>query len=82
MGHDISYSTVCNYIKENLETKEAFIRQEYSLGETLEFDWGGEVKIEIAGKPVTLQMGGLLTSACGSHHYARLYQNQKMEESF
>ncbi len=46
MGHDISYSTVCNYIKENLETKEAFIRQEYSLGETLEFDWGEKLKLK------------------------------------
>lgn len=30
-------------LKEN-EKKEAFIRQEYSLGETLEFEWG-EVKV-------------------------------------
>jgi len=77
MGFDISYPTVCNYIRENHEKKEAFIRQEYNLGETIEFDWG-EVKITIAGKPSTLQMG-LLTTAKGSHHYARLYQNQKME---
>lgn len=77
LGHDISYPTVCNYIRENHEKKEAFIRQEYTLGETLEFDWG-EVKLTIAKKPVTLQMG-LLTTATGSHHYARLYQNQKME---
>lgn len=77
MGFDISYSTVCNYIKENHDKKEAFIRQQYELGETLEFDWG-EVKLTITGKPTTLQMG-LLTTAQGSHHYARLYQNQKME---
>lgn len=76
-GIDISYPTVCNYIRENHEKKEAFIRQEYKLGETLEFDWG-EVKLTIARKPITLQMG-LLTTACSSHHYARLYQNQKME---
>ncbi len=62
MGFDISYPTVCNYIRENHERKEAFIRQEYNLGETLEFDWGGEVKLTIAGKPTTLQMG-LLTTA-------------------
>lgn len=77
MGFDISYPTVCNYIRENHERKEAFIRQEYNLGETLEFDWG-EVKLTIAGKPTTLQMG-LLTTAKSSYHYARLYQNQKME---
>jgi transposase len=77
LGFDISYPTVCNYIRDNHEKKEAFIRQEYDLGETLEFDWG-EVKLTIAGKSTTLQMG-LLTTAKGSHHYARLYQNQKME---
>ena len=77
MGFDISYPTVCNYIRENYDKKEAFIRQEYRLGETLEFDWG-EVRISIKGKPTTLQMG-LLTTAKGSYHYARLYQNQKME---
>lgn len=77
LGFDISYPSVCNYIRDNFENKEAFIRQEYTLGETLEFDWG-EVKLTIDGKHVTLQMG-LLTSACGSYHYSRLYQNQKME---
>lgn len=77
LGYDISYPTVCNFIRDNYDKKEAFIRQEYDLGETLEFDWG-EVKLTIAGKPTTLQMG-LLTTAKGSHHYARLYQNQKME---
>jgi transposase len=77
LGYDISYPTVCNFIRDNHEQKEAFIRQEYDLGETLEFDWG-EVKLTIAGKPTTLHMG-LLTTAKGSHHYARLYHNQKME---
>lgn len=75
LGFDISYTTICNYLRENHDKKEAFIRQEYGFGETLEFDWG-EVKLTIAGKPVTLQMG-LLTTAKGSNHYARLYQNQK-----
>lgn len=77
LGFDISYTTICNYLRENHDKKEAFIRQEYGLGETLEFDWG-EVKLTIAGKPMTAQMG-LLTTAKGSNHYARLYQNQKME---
>lgn len=76
-GFDISYTTICNYIRENLEKKEAFIKQEYGLGETLEFDWG-EVKLTINEKLIVLQMG-LLTTACGSYHYARLYRNQKME---
>ncbi|WP_213975556.1 hypothetical protein [Tepidanaerobacter acetatoxydans] len=38
-GYDISYSTVCNYIKNKLnEKKEAYIRQEYDPGDVSEFD--------------------------------------------
>lgn len=33
-GFDISYPTVCNYIRDNYDKKEAFIRQEYDLGES------------------------------------------------
>lgn len=76
-GYDISYPTVCNYIRENCEKKEAFIRQEYDLGETVEFDWG-EAKLTIGGRNIAVQLG-LLTTACSSHHYAKLYYNQKME---
>lgn len=40
-SYDISYPTVCNYIREKHdESKEAYIRQEYGLGETSEYDWG------------------------------------------
>ena len=76
-GYDIGYTTVCNYIKETYEQKEAYVRQEYALGEILEFDWG-EVKLTIDGKNTTLNMG-LFTTAKGSYHYAMLYHNQKME---
>lgn len=76
-GHDIGYTTVCNYIRDTYDKKEAYIRQEYDLGETLEFDWG-DVKLTVNGKSVTLNMG-LFTTAKGSYHYGRLYQNQKME---
>ena len=79
-GYDIGYTTVCNYIRNTFDKKEAFIRQEYNLGETLEFDWG-DVKLIINGKPTTLNMG-LFTTAKASYHYARLYQNQKMENFF
>ncbi|WP_427339238.1 hypothetical protein [Caloranaerobacter sp. DY30410] len=60
-GYDIGYTTVCNYIREKGEIKKAFIRQEYILGETLEFDWG-EVKLNIDGKDTVLNMG-LFTTA-------------------
>lgn len=76
-GYDIGYTTVCNYIRDTYETKEAYVRQSYEFGETLEFDWG-EVKLNIAGREVTLNLG-LFTTAKGSYHYGRLYQNQKME---
>lgn len=76
-GYDIGYTTICNYIKNTCNKKEAYIRQEYDLGETLEFDWG-DVKLTIAGKPIIVNMG-LFTTAKGSYHYAKLYRNQKME---
>jgi len=76
-GYDIGYTTVCNYIRDTHEVKEAFIKQEYQLGQTLEFDWG-EVKLTIAGKEMALDMG-LLTTAKAPYHFARLYRNQKME---
>lgn len=76
-GYDISYPTICNYIREHHEQKEAFVRQEYLLGETIEFDWG-EVKLTIGDKASTVQMG-LLTTAKGSFHSSKLYHNQKME---
>lgn len=76
-GYDIGYTTVCNYIRNTYNTKEAYIRQEYTPGRTLEFDWG-EVKIVIDGKATTLNMA-LFSTAKSSYHYARLYPNQKME---
>ena len=46
-GYDISYPTVCNYIRKKLdEKKEAYIRQEYDLGDVTEFDWA-HVKLDI-----------------------------------
>lgn len=77
-GYDISYSTVCNYIRAKLdEKKEAYIRQEYTLGDVSEFDWG-HVKLEIDGESKTVQMA-VMTTAKGNYRFAYLYQNQKME---
>lgn len=77
LNYDIGYATVCNYIREKKAAKEAFIKQEYALGKTLEFDWG-HVKLDIGGRPLILELG-LFTTACGSYHYGYLYRNQKME---
>lgn len=77
-GYDISYPTVSNYIKKKLNSqKEAYIRQEYSLGDTSEFDWG-HVKLDIDGKSKSIQMA-VMTTAKGNYRFAYLYQNQKME---
>jgi transposase len=77
-GYDISYSTVSKYIREVLEeSKEAYIRQEYKLGEVSEFDWG-YVKLIINGQPKTFQMA-VFTTAKGNYRYSNLYHNQKME---
>ena len=77
-GFDIGYTTTCNSIRKiNKEAKEAYIRQEYKLGEVCEFDWG-EVKLNIAGKKKTLQMS-IFTTARGDYRWGDLYQNQKTE---
>ncbi len=76
-GYDIGYTTVCNYIRDTILKKEAFIKQEYQPGETMEFDWG-EVKLKIAGKPVKFQLA-LFSTGYGSYNYGNLYNNQKMQ---
>lgn len=77
-GFDISYSTVCSTIRNiEKEAKEAYIRQEYELGDVCEFDWG-EVKLIISGKNKTLQMS-VFTSAKGDYRSGDLYHNQKTE---
>lgn len=77
-GLDISYPTVCNVVR-TLEKscREAFIKQEYKLGQVCEFDWG-EVKLTIDGKNVVFQLA-VFTSAKGNYRYAKLYYNQKTE---
>jgi len=77
-GFDIGYTTVCNAIR-NIERKqkEAYIRQEYSPGESCEFDWG-EIKLTIAGKVKVLQMS-VFTTAKGDYRAGDLYYSQKTE---
>jgi len=77
-GFDIGYTTVCNAIT-NIErkNKEAYIRQEYSLGESVEFDWG-EVKLVISGKLKILQMS-VFTTAKGDYRSGDIYRSQKTE---
>ena len=77
-GFEISYPSVCNAIRDlSQKAKEAYIRQEYRLGDICEFDWG-DVKLKIAGKNRVLQMA-VFTSAKGNYRYGRLFYNQKTE---
>ena len=78
LGYDIGRSTICRHIKEKRENaKEAFIRQEYELGDRLEYDFG-EVKLEIDGMVGTYYMA-VFGSPAGKHRWAYLYDNQKKE---
>lgn len=76
-GHEIGYTTVCNYImqKENRQRREeAYIRQVYRPGETCEFDWG-EIKLNIAGKRRSLQLA-VFTPSFSNYRYAFIYERQ------
>ncbi|EYE87190.1 transposase [Fervidicella metallireducens AeB] len=74
-GYDISYTTVCNTIRDLLsEGAEAYIKAEYEYGDVCEFDWG-EAKLYINGELKTLQMA-VFTSAKGNYRYSRLFTKQ------
>ncbi len=74
-GYSVSYSTVCNYIREQKKQgKESFIKQIYTAGDVCEFDWG-EVKLYIKDKLQTFNMA-VFTSAYSNHRYAKLFYRQ------
>ena len=73
----VSYSTVCNYIRDQsqkITTKEAFIRQVYEPGSVCEFDWG-EIKLCINGTIGRYYLA-VFTSAYSNYRYALLFQRQ------
>jgi len=76
-GFDIGYTTVCNYIRlksPRVQSKEAFIRQQYLPGEICEFDWG-EIKLYIQDELVRFQLA-VFTSAYSNYRFASIYQRQ------
>jgi len=76
-GHQIGYTTVCNYIRERQQQKkEAYIRQLYKPGEDCEFDWG-EVKLNIGGEIKKLQLA-VFTSCYSNKRFAVLFYRQDM----
>jgi len=75
LGHQIGYTTVCNYIREDkLTTREAYIKQVYLPGEECEFDWA-EVKLIINGIQKRLYLA-VFTTAYGNYRYSKLYHRQ------
>lgn len=76
-GYVISYTTVSNYIRKNHFKKEAYIKQDYTPGRTIEFDWG-EVPLIIDGVEKKYKMG-LFTTAYGNYHFAKVYNNEKTQ---
>ncbi|WP_286680726.1 hypothetical protein [Tepidanaerobacter sp. EBM-49] len=55
-GYDISYTTVCNTIRDLLNKgAEAYIKAEYDYGDVCEFDWG-EARIYIRGELKTVRV--------------------------
>ncbi len=76
-GHEISYTTVVNYVRlKKNQGREAFIRQEYLAGESAEFDWG-EVRLNLKGKETRLMLA-VFTCAYSNYRWARLYFRQDM----
>lgn len=74
--YDISYSSVRKLVK-SIEDRhrEAFIRQEYELGEICEFDWG-TVKLDIGGSGYKKYQMAVFTPARSNYRYSLLYRNQ------
>ncbi len=76
-GYNISYTTISNYIRKKYYRKEAYIKQSYRPGRTIEFDWG-EVPLIINGVEKKYKMG-LFTTAYGNYHFAKIYNNEKTQ---
>jgi len=75
--YDISYQTVVNYVRlKKNQGREAFIRQEYLAGESVEFDWG-EVRLDLNDKDSRLMLA-VFTCAYSNYRWARLYFRQDM----
>lgn len=77
-GFDIGRSTLNEYLKaKRNKHKEAYIRQEYELGERTEYDFG-EVKLVIDGEMQKCYMAVIAAPAAG-HRWGYLYKNQKKD---
>lgn len=76
-GFQISYSTVCQYIRDaKRKKKEVFIRQHYTPGSCSEFDWG-QVKLDIGGTQKNMMLA-VFTLAYSNHRWAMLFYREDM----
>lgn len=77
-GFDISYPSIANYVRKKREkTKECFIRQDYELGDRLEYDFGG-VKLIIGGQEICANLA-VMSSPASDFKWAYLYKTQSNE---
>jgi transposase len=77
-GYDIGYTSVRNYIRnKDTPAKEAFIRQQYTPAEAVEFDWG-EIKLFLDGAMRKIQVA-VFVSAYSNDIYAVLFYRQNTE---
>jgi transposase len=75
-GFDIGIATIGNALAKLRERqRQVYIRQQYELGERLEYDFG-EVRLVIGGVQGTYHMA-VIASAGGKFRWLRLYTNQK-----
>lgn len=75
-GYNISYVSVAQEIARiEKRNKEAYIRQEYAPGESVEFDWG-TVKIYVGSDKLQEFQMAVFASAYGNNRWARLFPKQ------
>ena len=75
-GFNISYSTVKRLTKAIEDRhKEAFLRQEYELGDNCEFDWG-TVKLDIGGTGYRNYQMAVFVPSKSNYRFAKLYMSQ------
>jgi len=76
-GYQLSYSTVNRYIRKiEKQSAEVFIKQQYSPGQAVEFDWGA-AKLEINGTIKNLRLA-VFTSSYSNHRWAKLFFREDM----
>lgn len=77
---DISYRTVCKFVAEKTQKqKEAYIRQEYPMAKTAEFDWGDvTLYIDELGCERRFKIG-VFTLKYSDYRFAYLYTNENTE---